>query len=39
MQVGGEDFTDNFAPVIKEETFQIILTLAELKNGKNMLWM
>ena len=31
MQVGGEDFTDNFAPMIKEETFQIILTLAELK--------
>jgi len=33
-QVRGKDFTDNFAPVIKEETFQIVLTLAELKKWK-----
>ena len=30
-QIGGEDFTDNFAPVIRDETFWMVLGLAELK--------
>ena len=33
-QIGGEDFVDNFAPVIKDETFRMVLSLAMLNNWK-----
>jgi len=33
-QDGGQDFTDNFESVIKEETFCIVLILVKLKKWK-----
>lgn len=30
-KVGGEDYTDNFAPVICDETFRMVLSLAVAK--------